>query len=87
MSEEMIKMIDCPFCGGKARISRKEIKYKGQNSYGIKLIRVSAYGLCNKCHATGPHIYADVHFYSSNFKEEIQEIESKAAEAWNRRKI
>lgn len=80
-----IDLKPCPFCGGKARISHREYRYKGINGYGVKLIKTAFYGMCNKCKATGSKIFEDIHYWNGNTGEEIEKASIKAAKAWNRR--
>lgn len=81
----MARLKPCPFCGGKARTSFRQYKFKGQNGYGEKLIRYAFYGICNVCKATGVKIMADIHCGFKAEREEKQFYLDIAAEAWNRR--
>ena len=81
----MDELKPCPFCGGKARTSFRQYRFKGQNYYGEKLIRYAFYGICNTCKATGAKIMADIHCGFKAEREEKQYYQELAAEAWNRR--
>ena len=49
----MIELSPCPFCGGKAHLKGKVIRFFGQNYYGDKKIRYGMYGYCGRCKARG----------------------------------
>lgn len=49
----------CPFCGGKARLSFKDVEFAGQNCYGDKKVRYRFQVICNKCHSRGKPIKTD----------------------------
>ena len=80
-----IELKPCPFCGGKAKISFRQIKYYGQNGYGEKLIKYAFYGMCNRCKAKGSVITADIHCGLKAEREEKAFWSDKAVELWNRR--
>ena len=84
MSE--IKLRECPFCGWKAKVSHRQIRFKHKSDYGARLIRFGFYGMCNKCKAKGSVIAADIYcdtYRDSN--DDFKFYEKLAAEAWNRR--
>lgn len=81
----------CPFCGGKARITMRDIRYK-ENGLGEKLRQYRIRVICNRCHATGPPVTTD--FINRNpypFIRGEQEspffrfYSGKAVEAWKKR--
>lgn len=49
----------CPFCGGKARLSFKDVEFAWQNCYGDKKIRYRCQVICNKCHSRGKPVKTD----------------------------
>lgn len=55
----MNELKPCPFCGGKARISFKDIRFGGQNCLGDKKIMYRVQIICNKCHSRGKPINTD----------------------------
>lgn len=79
------KLKPCPFCGGNASISGRELKYLGVNAMGIKKIKVSSYVTCNRCHARGPCVTSIVYKGMFGGYDEQKEKENVAVEAWNRR--
>lgn len=55
MNEGLNEGLDvCPFCGGMARVSLRDVRFIGQNDYGDKKIKCAAQVICNKCRARGP---------------------------------
>ena len=87
----MAELKPSPFCGG----TKLKIEHKSTSIYKADLRGVDAYTFsvrCNKCHARGATVtgYLRNAFYAMT--EEAQKVlttreqlESKAAEAWNRR--
>lgn len=44
----------CPFCGSNSiSACHKQIKFLGQNEFGIKKIKMQVYCKCNNCHSRG----------------------------------
>lgn len=87
----MAELKPCPFCGS----TKLKIEHKSTFISKLALSGVDAYTFsvrCNKCHARGATVtgYLRNAFYA--ITEEAQKVlatreqlESKAAEAWNRR--
>lgn len=82
----MRELKPCPFCGGKGRVSTREIKFLGQNYFGAKKIRTGAQVICGRCKARGS-LFVDVVIYGSLAEQQkiLKPLEDKAIEAWNRR--
>ena len=49
----------CPFCGGKAKLSFKDVAFYGQNALGDKKIKYRVQVICNRCHSRGNPIKTD----------------------------
>ena len=62
----------CPFCGGEAKVERRDVEPQGDPWYGIKL---ETFVLCTKCGAC----LFDEFFHEGFINDE------KAIEAWNTR--
>lgn len=73
----------CPFCGGKGRVSGREIRYFGQNDYGAKKIRYGVQVICGRCKARGPLVTETVvlGYGGDNVLTETE----RAIELWNGR--
>lgn len=92
----------CPFCGGKARISSKDVKFGGWNGVGDRRVKYRIQVICNKCHSRGKPITTDwminpeawvingfIPEWNTEAKEKAEEFKpyiNMAAEAWNNRK-
>lgn len=83
----MSELKPCPFCGGKAKLHTRQLKFIGQNYYGDKKIRMGAQVFCNRCLARGTLYRVDVvNPYSKNLKDAGYDwICDSACESWNRR--
>ena len=83
----MSKLKPCPFCGGNARITTRDVRFIGQNDFGSKKIKCAAQAMCNRCRARGP-VYTAVlinpYDRICQQSEEYKWMMSKAADAWNR---
>ena len=55
----MTELKPCPFCGGKAKLSFKDVKYGGTNYRGDKKLKYRFQVICNKCHGRGKPITTD----------------------------
>lgn len=75
----MTEIKSCPFCGGKARVRRKQYRFLGQNEFGTKSIAYAVYVSCNKCFAKG-----EIVTYKNDTGTSLL-AEEKAIELWNRR--
>ena len=51
---EINKKLDtCPFCGGKARVSFRQLYFIGWKAEGFKVINYGCQVICNNCKARG----------------------------------
>lgn len=55
----MEKLKPCPFCGGEAKLSFKDVEFYGMNCYGDKKIKYRVQVICNKCHSRGKPVKTD----------------------------
>ncbi len=76
----------CPFCGGRAKNVRRQMRFLGQNYTGQKKIRYGQQVFCQRCHARGPLYSRVTIFPSEEHQAAFAWLEEQAAEAWNRRK-
>lgn len=49
----MAELKPCPFCGGEAKLSFKNVKYGGTNYRGDRKLKYRFQVICNKCHSRG----------------------------------
>ena len=75
----------CPFCGGGARLSQRQMRFFGQNYIGQKKIKYGEQVICGRCHARGTLFSRIVIFPSKDHQAAFRWLEESAAEAWNRR--
>ena len=83
----VMELKPCPFCGGKAKISTRDVRFIGWNAAGgSKKIKCAAQVICNICKARGPVFTAAL---INPYDRVCQESEAykwmvgEAAEAWN----
>ena len=81
----MAELEPCPFCGGNAKISWRDMRFFEQNYFGAKKIKFASYGMCNRCKAKGPTVTAIIVTDVRDSHENFQNLFARAAEAWNRR--
>ena len=81
----MADLKPCPFCGGKAKVSYRQYRFKGQYDDGTKRIKFAFYGICNRCKATGGTVTGEIHCGLVQSRDDFRFYEELAAEAWNRR--
>ena len=63
----MTELKNCPFCGGKAKITARQSGFHGVNFFGNKKISWTIYIKCNKCHSRGKPIKTDpIKLYKDN---------------------
>ena len=74
----------CPFCGGKAKFSIRQMGYFGHNVFGQKRIKIGGQVICQRCHARGSLFSANVTI-PGNEKQLSTWIKESAENAWNRR--
>lgn len=55
----MEELKPCPFCGGKARLSFKDVEFGGKNYRGDRKVKYRFQVICNKCHSRGKPIKTD----------------------------
>ncbi len=53
------KLKPCPFCGGVARLSFKDVEFGGMNFRGDRKIKYRFQVICNKCHSRGKPVKTD----------------------------
>lgn len=80
-----IELRECPFCGGKAKVSYRQYRFMGQYDDGTKRIKFAFYGICNRCKATGGTITGEIHCGLVKSRDDFAFYEELAAETWNRR--
>lgn len=76
----------CPFCGGKARITSRQVKFIGENEFGEKKIIKSVYVVCNKCYSRGKPVKFEFETANHIYSRKVQipaDIENKAIQFWN----
>ena len=81
----MAELKPCPFCGGKAKVSYRQYRFKGQYDDGTKRIKFAFYGICNRCKATGGTVTGEIHCGLVRSRDDFRFYEELAAEAWNGR--
>ena len=80
-----LKLRNCPFCGGRAKVSYRQYRFIKQYDDGTKRIKYAFYGICNRCKATGGTITGEIHCGLGQSRDDFRFYEELAAEAWNRR--
>lgn len=50
---------DCPFCGGKGKVSFKDYKFIGRNYSGDKKLKYRVQVICNRCKSRGRPIITE----------------------------
>ena len=82
----MEELKPCPFCGGKAYIRQKGIRFFGQNFKGWKKERRGFYVQCGRCKARGGVFTATV-IRSPNLEDADKEmLQEGATRLWNTRR-
>lgn len=80
------KLLPCPFCGHEnISINGRQVRFIGQNEFGVKRIKISRYAVCNKCHSRGKPIIFNI-VYEKGWVEELRKHDLLAIQEWNRRK-
>lgn len=75
-----MELLKCPFCGSdKLKVGHKT-KFKDPWK---KIVRMSFYVMCNRCHAKGNTITKDISYSDETI--EISEAKNEAIEKWNMR--
>ena len=76
----------CPFCGGKAKLHTRQLRFIGQNYLGSKKIRMAAQVFCNRCKARGAVFSGEViDPWNKDFNAPFDWMKEQAVVAWNRR--
>ena len=78
-------MKTCPFCGGNGKLSRRQLRFRGQYDTSEKVIRMAVQVICQKCKARGPVVtetVTDPYFTGKNVMEIMDDI---AVTYWNER--
>lgn len=85
MQNEEIKLIHCPFCGGKARFVF--YRYDHTNRSSMTCSMTCKYQIeCDECGATNNEVGLTVFLFEKDGSlNVIQDDRFKVAEAWNRR--
>lgn len=81
----MIDLKPCPFCGGKAFLSRRQMRLIGWNDICQKEAQYGEQAICGTCHARGPLYSRVIIFPSEEHRAAFRWLEESASEAWNRR--
>ena len=76
-------MKSCPFCGGNAKVSHREIRYYGINYLGKKKKKIAAQVICNKCKARGPVVTETIIDPDSTGKKYLEHLCSAAVWFWD----
>lgn len=75
-----MELLKCPFCGSdKLKVGHKT---KFKDSWK-KIVRMSFYVMCNRCHAKGSTITKDISYSDETI--EISKAKNEAIEKWNMR--
>lgn len=83
-----ITLKPCPFCGGRAKLSRRQVRFLGRNYMNPAQTKIT-YGqqvICNKCHARGPYFSETIIGDKWGPSAKFMKLETAAANAWNERK-
>lgn len=75
-----MELLKCPFCGSEKLKVGHKTKFKDPWK---KIVRMSFYVMCNRCHAKGSTITKEIHF--NDQAEEISKAKDLAIEKWNMR--
>lgn len=81
----MTELKPCPFCGGKARMTKRQIRYFGTNYQGEKKIRMAVQVMCSRCKARGP-VYTSTLFIPGSESYVSEWMQPNAARWWNERR-
>ena len=84
------KIRPCPFCGGKAQISYRDVKFGGQNYLGDRKVKYRVQVICSRCKSRGKPITTDYLInpnpYVGRKQRPFEPYNIQAIEAWNNRK-
>ena len=78
-------MKTCPFCGGNAKVSHREIRYYGINYLGEKKKKIAVQVICNRCKARGPVVTETVIDPDFTGKTVVESMNDSAVTYWNER--
>ena len=77
----------CPFCGKKARVTKRQVRFIGKNYFGDTKLMMGIQVICNTCKSRGPlvtRIVINPYFISS--KDYLDELAETAIYYWNDRR-
>lgn len=75
-----MELLKCHFCGSEKLKVGHKTKFKDQWK---KIVRMSFYVMCNRCHAKGSTITKDISYNDDAM--EISKAKNEAIEKWNMR--
>lgn len=75
----------CPFCGGRGKLSVRQMRFIGQNYQGDKKIKMGAQVICNRCKSRGSLFSANVvnPYSRNNHDVGYAWIKEQAIKSWN----
>ena len=83
------KLVECPFCNGKAKVMYREAEFVGWRGDYTKVKKFYAYVSCNRCHARGPLVRSGMidglGQYDRGFAKAMEPYTKQAVFSWNRR--
>lgn len=82
------KIKPCPFCGGKASLSFRDVGFGGQNYLGDKKRKYRVQVICNKCKSRGKPITTDYIINGNPYCDQkpFEKYNMVAIDKWNTRK-
>ena len=84
------KIKPCPFCGGNASLSYRDIGFGGWNCLGDKKLKYRVQVICDRCKSRGKPITTDfiinANPYYANGQKAFEKYNMLAIDKWNTRK-
>ena len=80
----MAELKPCPFCGGKAKYSERQMRWYGTNWLGERKIKFGGQVICQRCHARGS-LFSRTAITPREYGATTSWLYDRATEAWNRR--